>query len=266
MAYNPPRQRGLFDSKSSEPFRLSRSRLDMFLNCPRCFYLDRRLGVDQPPGFPFSLNSAVDALLKKEFDLYREKGKAHPEMIKAGVDAVPFKHEKLAEWRDALRGGITYLDPATDFFVTGGIDDLWVNPAGELIVVDYKATAKSGEVSLDADWQIGYKRQMEIYQWLFRQNDFKVSTTGCFVYCNGDFSKKRFDSKLEFDIKILPYKSDDSWVNKALLDAKECLMGDKLPEASASCDYCKYREATAKLEVPDKQKEPENKQRRLELF
>ncbi|HVY67280.1 MAG TPA: hypothetical protein VHA30_00050, partial [Patescibacteria group bacterium] len=64
--YNPKRTKYLFDPRSKYPFRLSRSKIDLFLNCPRCFYLDRRLGVALPPGFPFALNSAVDHLLKKE--------------------------------------------------------------------------------------------------------------------------------------------------------------------------------------------------------
>lgn len=52
----------------------------------------------------------------------------------------------------------------------------------ELIVVDYKATSKTTAVSLDADWQIAYKRQAEIYQWLLRKNDFSVSNIAYFVY------------------------------------------------------------------------------------
>src|SRR3989344_2643553 len=102
--YNPKRAKNLFNPLSDEPFRLSRSKIDLFLNCPRCFYLDRRLGVAQPPGFPFSLNSAVDELLKKEFDSHRAKGTAHPLMKAYSIDAVPFDHEKMDEWRDALRG------------------------------------------------------------------------------------------------------------------------------------------------------------------
>src|SRR3989339_845747 len=246
--YNPRRVKYLFDPQSSEPFRLSRSKIDLFLNCPRCFYLDRRLGVGQPPGFPFSLNSAVDALLKKEFDLHRAKKTAHPMMKAYGVDAIPFEHAKMNEWRDALRGGITFLHQPTNFFITGGIDDIWVNPAGELLIVDYKATSKNGEVSLDADWQIGYKRQMEIYQWLFRKNDYKVSSTGYFVYCNGDTDKSAFDGKLEFDIKIIPYKGDDSWVEKTIMDIHKCLNNSKLPESGKDCDYCKYREAIREVE------------------
>ena len=228
-------------------FRLSRSKLDLFLNCPRCFYLDRKLGVAQPPGFPFSLNSAVDKLLKKEFDILREKGETHPLMVKFGIDAIPLKHEKLNEWRDPFKG-ITYYESQTNLTITGGVDDIWVNKSGELIIVDYKATSKEEEVSLDADWQIGYKRQMEIYQWLFRKNGFKVSDTGYFVYCNGNTDKDKFDAKLEFDIKIIPYIGDDSWVEKTIHDAYKCLKESSLPDSSPDCDYCNYRKAAFGLE------------------
>ena len=84
---------------------------------------------------------------------------------------------------------------------------------------------------------------MEIYQWLFRKNGFKVSNTGYFVYCNGDTDKEAFDAKLEFVIKILPYIGDASWVEQTILSAIECLKSDKLPESGADCDFCKYRKA-----------------------
>lgn len=245
--YNPRRTRGLYDPNSKESFRLSRSKIDLYLECPRCFYLDRRLGVGRPPGYPFSLNSAVDALLKKEFDVHRAQQTKHPLMESYGIDAVPFAHEKMDEWRDSLRAGVTFLHEPTNFMVTGGVDDIWVNPQEELIVVDYKATSKSGEVNLDAEWQIGYKRQMEVYQWLLRQNNFKVSDIGYFVYCNGDADAEAFDKKLEFDVKVIAYKGDPSWVDETLQEAHTCLMGDNTPEASADCDYCAYRNAVDKV-------------------
>ena len=241
--YNPNRIRGIYEPGAKEPFRLSRSRIDLFLNCPRCFYFDRRLGTDRPPGFPFSLNSAVDKLLKKEFDIHRAKGTAHPLMKHYKIDAVPFADARMDEWRDALRRGITYLHKDTNFMITGGVDDVWVDKSGQLMIVDYKATSKDEEVNLDADWQIGYKRQMEMYQWLFRKNGFKVSKTGYFVYCNGDSDREAFDAKLEFDIKIIPYDGDDSWVEQAIIDAHKCLNSDKAPQAGADCDYCRYIKA-----------------------
>jgi len=245
--YKAKRTRGLFDPQSKEPYKISRSKLDLFLNCPRCFYLDRRLGIGQPGGFPFTLNSAVDKLLKKEFDVHRTNQTTHPLMKTYGIDAVPFEHEKIEEWRDSRKRGIQYLHKNTNLILTGGVDDVWVDPEGKLMIVDYKATSKNGEVDLDADWQIGYKRQMEIYQWLFRQNGFKVSNTGYFVYCNGDTDKEAFDAKLEFDIKVIPYEGDDSWVEKVLVDAKKCLDG-KMPDPDPGCDFCNYRKAVREVE------------------
>ena len=246
--YNPNRKSNLYDKDSVQTFRLSRSKIDLFINCPRCFYLDRRLGVAQPPGYPFSLNSAVDKLLKKEFDIHGAKGTKHPLMEHYDVDAIPLAHEKIDEWRDSLRAGIIFKIDSENVVITGGVDDVWVKLDGEFIIVDYKATSKEEEVTLDADWQIGYKRQMEIYQWLFRKNGFRVSSTGYFVYCNGDTDKEAFDAKLEFDIKIIPYTGDDSWVEKTVQAAIECLKGDKLPEPGEDCDFCKYRQAVKQFE------------------
>ncbi len=190
----------------------------------------------------------MDNLLKKEFDFHRAEKSAHPLMEAYGVDAVPFKHERMDEWRDSLRRGVTYLHPSTNLLITGGVDDVWVNPMGELMIVDYKATSKNGEVNIDADWQISYKRQMEVYQWLFRRNDFKVSRTGYFVYCNGDADKEAFDGKLEFDVKLIPYEGDDSWVEGTVLDIHACLESDEIPDPDDDCDFCRYREAVGMAE------------------
>ena len=106
--YNAKRTRNIYDPNSSEPYKLSRSKIELFMQCPRCFYLDRRLGVDRPPGFPFTLNSAVDTLLKKEFDILRESGKPHPLIEKYGIDAIPALHDNLNAWRNNFKG-VQYL-------------------------------------------------------------------------------------------------------------------------------------------------------------
>src|SRR3989344_2617438 len=129
------RVRNVFNPESKEPFKLSRSKLELFLNCRLCFYLDRRLGVGQPPGLPFNLNSAVDHLLKKEFDIHRAGKTAHPLMKAYGIAAVPFPHPELDKWRESFVG-IQYLHEKTNFIITGAIDDVWADPKSKLHIVD----------------------------------------------------------------------------------------------------------------------------------
>jgi hypothetical protein len=194
------------------------------------------------------LNAAVDALLKKEFDLHRAEGTRHPLMEEYGIDAVPIPHEDLEAWRHNFTG-VQYLHEATNLLVFGAIDDLWQNPQTEYIVVDYKATSKDKHIiELDEPWHDGFKRQMEVYQWLLRQNGYLVSDTGYFVYCNGSRDKEAFAGKLEFEITLIPYTGSDSWVETTIHEIHDCLNSDAIPEADPECDYCTYREAVSEVE------------------
>ncbi|MEK7096567.1 MAG: PD-(D/E)XK nuclease family protein [Patescibacteria group bacterium] len=241
------RRNYLYDPASQGAHKISRSKIDLFVKCPRCFYLDQRLGVKIPPGYPFNINSAVDFLLKKEFDIHRAKGTAHPLMQEYKVNAIPFAHENIDKWRENFVG-VQYLHEPSNLLITGAVDDLWARPNGEVIVVDYKATAKDSEVNIDAEWQDGYKRQMEIYQWLMRRNGFNVSETGYFVYCNGRRDKAAFDGRIEFDIKLIPYEGDDSWVEPKILEIKKTLDEESIPEQSPDCEYCNYTKARENIE------------------
>lgn len=230
---------------SEEPFALSRSKIDLFLRCPRCFYLDRRLGVAPPRGFPFNLNDAVDLLLKKEFDAYRAKQEPHPLVAAADLTLVPMEHKDLNIWRDPFKG-VRHHHEASNFIVFGGVDDVWNDADGVVTVVDYKATSKDEEVTIDAQWQDSYKRQIEVYQWLFRNNGFTVSNTGYFVYANGDRSADQFDNTLHFVTKLLPYTGSDTWIDDTLLKARELLVSDTIPSDGKWCDFCPYRDAAGK--------------------
>ncbi len=245
-------------------WRLSRSKIDLFISCKRCFYIDNKFGIARPPTFPFNLNNAVDALFKKEFDIYRTKKIKHPLMKQYGIDAIPFEHKKMDEWRDNFKG-ITCKHVSTGFTVSGAVDDIWINTADELLVVDYKSTSKDGRIdTLNEDWYIVYKRQMEIYQWLLRENGFKVSNTGYFVYANANKNTKAFNGKLEFEITLIPYIGKTDWINDTLLDIKKYLNSEEIPKADENCDYCKYRETAGKklMEAYKKIKDSE-KQKKL---
>ncbi|OGF99663.1 hypothetical protein A2Y99_01340 [Candidatus Gottesmanbacteria bacterium RBG_13_37_7] len=234
----------LYNPQSSQSFKISRSKIDLFMECPRCFYLDRRLGIPRPSMPGFSLNSAVDQLLKNEFDLLREKGQAHKIMKQYQIEAIPFKHKDLPIWRDDIRHwvGASVLHKPTNLIITGIIDDIWINKKEELLIVDYKSTSTEKEISLEDKYKQGYKKQIEVYQWIFKKMGFPVSDMGYFVYANAGKNRASFDGKLEFTLSILSYKGDVSWVEPTIFQIKICLDSDSLPSPSSSCEYCSYLE------------------------
>ena len=246
--FNTTKRRNIYNPNSKAPFKISRSKIDLFIECPRCFYLDLRLGVKRPSIPGFTLNIAVDHLLKKEFDIHRAQKSAHPLMKTYGIDAVPFQNEKLDQWRENFVGVQCNYELA-NFLVFGAVDDVWINPSGELLVVDYKATSKKEKPSLEGRWGAQYKRQIEVCQWLLRCNGFKVSDTGYFVYVNGKKDREAFDGKLEFDIDIISYKGDGSWIEGTLKEIKETLESDEIPPKGNLCEHCPYREGARKAFV-----------------
>jgi CRISPR/Cas system-associated exonuclease Cas4 (RecB family) len=252
MAYNNSRS-APYKPGQTTPFKVSRSKIELFMQCPRCFWLDTRLKIKRPSGPPFNINKTIDELYKKEFDAHRAAGTPHPIMADNQVKAVPFRHADLDTWRYNFTGVTTVHGP-TNLHVFGAIDDVWVDPEGELIVVDYKATSKNKEVSIDSPWQVSYKRQLEVYQWLLRQNGFKVSDTGYFVYTNARVDVEGFADKLEFTTKLIPYAGNDMWVEPTLVKMKECMENDDMPPVGDAamggpCDFCEYAKARTKLTV-----------------
>lgn len=195
----------------------------------------------------FNLNIAVDELLKKEFDICRATQSNHPLLERYNVTAVPYAHPDLDTWRDPFVG-ITWTHPTLRFTISGGIDDLWVNPAGELIIVDYKATSKEGSITslADSSWEAQYTRQLGVYQWLFRQNGFAVAETAYFVYCNAQKNRSDFKDTLHFETTLIACTPAIDWIEPTLEKIKTCLESDLYPESNPECEYCRYREAVGK--------------------
>lgn len=235
----------------AEPFKVSRSKIELFMQCPRCFWLDVRLKITRPSSPPFNINKTIDELYKKEFDRHRLAGTPHPIMTDNQIKAVPYQHADLDKWRYNFTGVKAQHKP-TNLHVFGAIDDIWINDLGELIVVDYKATSKAKEVSIDSDWQISYKRQMEVYQWLLRQNGFTVNDTGYFVYTNARMDLDGFGDQLQFTTKLIPYTGNDAWVEPTLAKMKATMDSDDMPPIGdhimgGPCEFCTYARSRTEL-------------------
>jgi CRISPR/Cas system-associated exonuclease Cas4 (RecB family) len=236
------------------PFKVSRSKIELFMQCQRCYWLDVRLKIKRPSSPPFNINKAIDELFKKEFDVYRKQGKAHPLMTDNQIKAVPFQHEQLDKWRENFVG-VVHLHESTNLHIFGAVDDVWVDSDGKLIVVDYKATAKDKPVTSlgpEGGWQDMYRRQMEIYQWLLKQNDFDVSDTGYFVYATGTQDRDGFNNVVEFETHVFPHHGSSDWVENTINEMKKVMDSDKMPPVGTAamggpCEFCEYAKSRTKL-------------------
>ena len=229
--------------------KISRSKIDLFVECPRCFWLDLRQGVKRPSFPPYTINNAVDYLLKQEFDVHREKGTPHPVMKEHGIAAVPFQHPNMNKWRHNFTG-VQYHHEPTDFMVFGAVDDIWVDSKGRLMIVDYKATGANEHRIYDS-----YQRQMEIYQWLVSKNGFEVLPTGYFLFARVNKSegfglpsvvRQPVDEEggrkavLPFDLFLESYEGNRSWIDETLKEARSVYDVSKAPAASVNCEYCSF--------------------------
>lgn len=234
----------LYKPESSAPYNVSRSKIALFLECPQCFWLDRRLGIARPDMPGWSLNSAVDTLLKNEFDLLREKKEPHRLMLFHRIDAIPFNHPNFHIWRDDhnKKIGASFLHKTTNLNICGIIDDIWQNTENQqLHIVDYKSTSTDYKISLDGKYKDGYKRQMEVYQWIFDRMGFDISPTGYFLFANATKNRPGFHGKLEFESSILEYTGDTSWIEPTIIKLKQCLESNEAPESGKDCQHCAYR-------------------------
>ena len=244
----------LYIAGQNEPFELSRSKVDLFLQCPKCFYLDRSENhrIARPGGPMSYIPTAIDLLLKKEFDIHRQNETVHPYCEDHSLSLIPFKHNDIEEWQNN-RKGIRYHHKDTNLVIYGAIDDCWRDNNNVLHIVDYKSTTASYDpktleikaVNLDekgAPHKYWYKKQVEIYQWLFSKNNFEVSNTAYFVFASALYKNvEAFDKKLDFKIDIISYDGDHSWMENTIVNIKKTLDSNDIPEGNKNCIHCKYR-------------------------
>jgi len=257
------RHRGIYDKNNTAPYELSRSRVENFVRCPACFYLQQVKGIKFPSIPGFNINEATDVLLKRDFDKYRGQENTHPFLMSLGEsDLIPFKHENFELWTQSLHfgavGRMHFIHEKTNLKVGGGLDDVWINrKSGKLHIVDYKSTSQKAEgktISLDDPWKDGYKRQMDLYVWIMRHMGFDVADLGYFLYCDGDrFSDYDFlgseAATMKFSMSLLSYKVDTSWIEPTLADIKICLDASRQPQHSATCEMGQFLKSLTELNL-----------------
>jgi hypothetical protein len=246
-----PRHRGVFKPDSIEPYELSRSRIEKFIQCPACFYLIQVKGVKFPSIPGFNINEATDVLLKRDFDQYRGTDSTHPYLISKGLShLVPYSHEHFDLWTQSMHYGaqdrMHTVHGDTNLKIGGGLDDVWLNKTtNKLHIVDYKSTSQKsdkGPIYLDDYYKAAYKRQMDLYIWVMREKGFDIDDIGYFLYCDGDrFTETPFlqseKAIMEFKLTLIAYQSETAWIEPVLKKVSDLLRSKSCPAHSDNCEH-----------------------------
>jgi len=225
----------------NKPIQLSPNSLNLFLECQMCFWLEKRQGIKRPPPYPYSLNSAVDILLKEEFDSYRMKGEVHPLILSNNIPAKLFSNQKLLnQWRSNF-SGIRFYDDKLDATLFGAVDDILEFENGQLAPLDYKSTGSSVANIYDR-----FQIQMDIYTYLLEKNGFSTPRKGYLAFYIVD-KKNSFGDRLPFKKELYEIETNPSDIPDLFKEAVNVLRNDKPPRHSPDCPFGKWFSSVQKF-------------------
>ena len=213
-------------------FKLSPSSLNLFAECPRCFYLTLHKKWKRPSGpFP-SLPGGMDRILKKHFDKFRDIGKLPPELSEnkecSGMKL--FNDPELMKiWQNNFKG-ISWTDEEGNE-LHGAVDAMLVK-GEKLIVLDFK-TRSGAPKDETVDY---YRLQQNIYNFLLRKNSYE--TEDYFFLLFYFPTEINEIGEVIFDTELVKVKVDIKTPEKIWKDALKILNGDC---PSKSCGWCNGR-------------------------
>ena len=234
---------------NTKSINLSPNSLNLFLECPHCFWLDKNLGIKRPPPYPYALNSAVDALLKEEFDTYREKKLPHPIFKEAGIKAHLFPNQKLLnQWRNNL-AGIRYFDEVLQATLFGAVDDiLEFDPStgsgqAKIAPLDYKSTGSTAANVYDR-----FQLQLDTYTFLMEKNGYKTPRKGYLAFYIVDKSRGFID-RLPFRKEVVEIDTNPLDVYEIFKDAVTILHKSVPPKHSSDCQFKKWLDGAKSFNI-----------------
>ena len=229
--------------------QLSPNSLNLFLECQKCFWLDKKWNIKRPPSYPYALNMAVDTLLKQEFDSYRAKGENHPLILEKNIPAHLFPNQQLLnQWRSNFEG-IRFYDSKLEATLFGAVDDVleFSTKGGSayggensiLAPLDYKSTGSTVPNVYDR-----FQLQMDIYTFLLEKNNFKTNGKGYLAFYVVD-KENGFQDRLPFKKELHEIETNITDVQKLFKDAVSVLRKDSPSPKIDDCKFCQWSKQIA---------------------
>ncbi len=214
--------------------KISPKTLDLYFECPLCFWLEKNKEIKRPILFPYQLNVEVDEILRQDFDSYRKKGGKHPLIEANNIPAKLFQDQALLDkWRD-INCGIGYSDQNLKATLFGIIDDVLDFGQGKLAPFDYKSTANSIPKVYDR-----FQMQMDVYTFLLEKQGYSTPRKGILAFYVVD-KENPFKDKLPFRKEIYIIKTDPGYVQGLFEEAVKFLKKPAPKKHSRECLFGRW--------------------------
>tara|TARA_B100000963_G_scaffold354462_1_gene371033 strand:- start:909 stop:1646 length:738 start_codon:yes stop_codon:yes gene_type:complete len=230
----------LYINDNLTPFSISRSKIDLYFDCQRCFYLDQKHGIRRPHGTPLVINNFVVKHFKNILEDFRKKQIFFPESSKINRKLIPSNNKLLENWTHPFKG-VSYIDKKTNLKIKGNLDDVWVcENTGESFPVIIKSTSRKKDIHSSNIWP-GYWKQLSLYSYLLARNSITTGSFGILLYLNASENLPRKLKKIDFELLIFEKKLDCTWIEPTFDKIYKMLNSMKVPLNSYSCKYCNYQ-------------------------
>lgn len=210
--------------------RLSPSALNIFLECPRCFWLEKKMGIKRPRGIFPSLPGGMDTVIKSYFDKYRLRGELPPEIIGKVEGKLISDMALLKRWRNWKTTNLRYRDDSLNAVLSGALDDCLVH-GGIYIPLDYKTRGSP----LTSDPRKYYQNQLDCYCLMLDSSGYRTKGLSYLVYYWPEEVSE--GGMVRFAVNAIKIETDIASAVRIFENAVN-LLSTGIPDASPDCEYC----------------------------
>lgn len=202
-------------------YKLSPSNLNLFEDCPRCFWLRMVKKIKRPSGPMSSIPIKMDSIIKHYFDRYRELNQLPP-MIDGKIPG-HLAVDMPKTLKHQLDNGIT---------LWGRPDDYLELNDGSILALDHKTKSKAPE-----DVHSSYQLQLDVYSFLLKNLGYKTIDKAFLIYYCPD--ECDLHDGMPFNCTVIEVKTNPARTRR-LVEKAFTILNSEIPESHENCEYCKW--------------------------
>lgn len=204
--------------------KLSPSSLNIFLECPRCFWLSINKAIKRPSIPVATITSGLDRVIKEYFDNYRKQN-ILPPLLEGKLPGRLIRNFPKNGW-------LEFMDKECDAKLGGYLDECLDLGNNFYAPLDHKTRGLRPEGTHKA-----HQFQMDTYTLLLEENKFPTKKIAYLVY----YIPKTitYQKTIEFEVVVSEIQTDPQRAQKTFYQAISVLKGN-IPLAAKDCEFCRW--------------------------